>query len=133
MSLGRQEAPNIYGITVFHVELCAPQKTKKQNKKTLHRRDFSGGPVAKTPCLNAWHLGLIGGEDPLKEGNGNPLQCSCLENPTDRGRAWRATVRGITESDTTEGTEHACTQETRFCPLETHMLQLKKTRCHNED
>ena len=30
-------------------------------------------------------------------GNGNPLQYSCLENPTDRG-AWQATVRGVTES-----------------------------------
>ena len=28
------------------------------------------------------------------EGNGNPLQYSCLENPTDRG-AWRATVHGV--------------------------------------
>ena len=30
--------------------------------------------------------------------NGNPLQYSCLENPTDRG-AWWATVHGVTESD----------------------------------
>ena len=30
-------------------------------------------------------------------GNGNPLQCSCLENPMDRG-AWQATVHGITKS-----------------------------------
>ena len=29
-------------------------------------------------------------------GNGNPLQCSCLENPVDRG-AWWATVRGVTK------------------------------------
>ena len=28
------------------------------------------------------------------EGNGNPLQCSCLENPVDRG-AWQATVHGV--------------------------------------
>ena len=35
------------------------------------------------------------------EGNGNPLQYSCLENPMGRG-AWRAAVHGITESDTTE-------------------------------
>ena len=37
-------------------------------------------------------------------GNGNPLHYSCLENPVER-RAWRATVLGYTESDTTE---HAC-------------------------
>ena len=34
-------------------------------------------------------------------GNGNRPQNSCLENPMDRG-AWWATVRGATESDTTE-------------------------------
>ena len=34
------------------------------------------------------------------EGNGHPLQYSCLENPTDR-RAWRATVHEVAESNTT--------------------------------
>ena len=33
----------------------------------------------------------------IGEGNGNPLQCSCLENPRD-GRAWWATVYGVTQS-----------------------------------
>ena len=33
------------------------------------------------------------------EGNGNPLQCSCLENPRDRG-AWWAAVCGVAQSQT---------------------------------
>ena len=33
------------------------------------------------------------------EGNGNPLQCSCLENPRDRG-AWWAAVYGVAQSRT---------------------------------
>ena len=32
----------------------------------------------------------------IGEGNGNPLQCSCLENPRDRG-AWWAAVSGVTQ------------------------------------
>ena len=35
----------------------------------------------------------------IGEGNGNPLQCSCLENPRD-GRAWWASVYGVTQSRT---------------------------------
>ena len=38
---------------------------------------------------------------PPGEGNGNPLQYSCLENSRDRG-AWRPAVHGVTELDTTE-------------------------------
>ena len=39
----------------------------------------------------------------IGEGNGNPLQCSCLENPRDGGAFWDA-VSGVTQSDTTEVT-----------------------------
>ena len=35
----------------------------------------------------------------IGEGNGNPLQCSCLENPRDRGARWAA-VYGVTQSRT---------------------------------
>jgi len=43
----------------------------------------------------------------LGEGNGNPLQYSCLENPVDRGSWWAAVPQCHTESDMTEATE-AC-------------------------
>ena len=47
-------------------------------------------------------IGNHDGEDSfssLGEGNGNPLQCSCLENPRDRG-AWWAAVYGVAQSRT---------------------------------
>ena len=39
----------------------------------------------------------------IGEGNGNPLQYSCLKNPRDGG-AWWAAVYGVTQSDMTEAT-----------------------------
>ena len=58
----------------------------------LHK-DF---PVAQT--VNEGDQGLIPGLGRSSgEGNGNPLQYSCLENPTDR-EAWRATVHGVAKS-----------------------------------
>ena len=41
-----------------------------------------------------FNVNLIVFKEFLGEGNGNPLQCSCRENPMDRG-AWWATVYGI--------------------------------------
>ena len=63
---------------------------------------ISDGTVVKNPPTNAEDTGLIprSGRFP-GEGNGNPLQYSCLANPTDRG-TWRAIVYGVAkESDTT--------------------------------
>ena len=62
---------------------------------------FPGGSVVKNLPANAGDVGLIPGLGrSLEEGNGNPLQYSCLENPTDRGARW-ATVHGVAiESDT---------------------------------
>jgi len=49
---------------------------------------FPGGSVVKNPPANAVDLGSIPGSGRSPgEGNGNPLQYSCLENPMDRG-AW---------------------------------------------
>ena len=56
---------------------------------------FPGGSVVKNLSINAGDVGLILGlERSPGEGNGNPLQYSCLGNPMDRG-AWQATVHGV--------------------------------------
>ena len=61
---------------------------------------FPDGSDGKESARNAGDLGLIPGlERSPGEGNGNPLQYSCLENPMDRG-AWQATVHGVTKSQT---------------------------------
>ena len=59
--------------------------------------------MVKNPPDNsgdAGDLGVIPGlERSLGDGNGNPLQYSCLENSMDRG-AWQATVHEVTKSQT---------------------------------
>ena len=64
---------------------------------------FPDGTVVKNLPASAGDAGSIPGLGRSPEGgHGNPLYCSCPENPMDRG-AWRATVA---ESDVTEATEH---------------------------
>ena len=46
----------------------------------------------------------LGQEDSPGGGHGNPLQYSCLENPTARGAAWQATVPGATKNQTLRST-----------------------------
>ena len=54
--------------------------------------------VAKNPPANAEDLGSIPGWGRSPgEGNGNPLQFSCLKTPMDRG-AWQSIVDGVTKS-----------------------------------
>ena len=63
---------------------------------------FPGDSEGKASACNAGHLGLIPGSGRSPgEGNGNPLQYSCLENSTDGG-AWHPIVYGIAESHMTE-------------------------------
>ena len=59
---------------------------------------FPGGSESKESACDAGYVGLIPewGRSP-GEGNGNPLQYSCLENPMDEG-AWWATVHGVAKS-----------------------------------
>ena len=71
-------------ITVLNLTDCS----------LCHPLGFPHSSVGKSSACNAGDLGsFLGlGRSP-GEGNGNPLQYSCLENPMDRG-AWRATVHG---------------------------------------
>ena len=59
---------------------------------------FPGGSDGKESAHSVGDLGSIreSGRFP-GEGNGCPVQCSCLENSMDRG-SWRATVHGVTKS-----------------------------------
>ena len=60
------------------------------------------GSVGKESACSAGDLGLIPGLGRFfGEGNGNPLQYSCLENATDRGVWWATESMGSQESDTT--------------------------------
>ena len=62
----------------------------------------SGGSDGEESACNVADLGLIPGLERFpEEGNGNPLQFSCLENSMHRG-AWRAAVHGVTELERTE-------------------------------
>ena len=57
--------------------------------------DFPGGSDSQVSAYNAGDLGSIPGSGKSPgEGNGNPLQYSCLKNPMDRG-AWWATVQRV--------------------------------------
>ena len=59
---------------------------------------FPGGSEVKVSACNAGDLSLIPGSGRSPgEGNGNPLQYSCPENPMDGG-AWWATVHGVAKS-----------------------------------
>ena len=65
-----------------------------QKSMSIRKQGFPGGSVVKNPSANAGDVGTIpeSGRS-SREGNGNPLQYSCLRNPKDRG-LWWATVHG---------------------------------------
>ena len=74
--------------------------------------------MVKNPPANAGDVGLIPGSGRSPgEGNGNPLQHSCLRNSMDRG-AWWATVHGVTKSRArlSNWTAAAAAESRQSCP-----------------
>ena len=81
------------------------QSIRLQRVRTTERISTAVGSAVKNLPANAGEEGLIlGSGRSLGEGNGNPIQYSCLGNSTNGG-AWRATVHGIAKSQT----QLACT------------------------
>ena len=80
------------------VPTTADQKVEPRRELTF--TGFLGSSDSKESACNAADLGSIPGLGRSPGGgHGRSLQCSCLENPMDRG-AWRATVHGVTKSRT---------------------------------
>jgi len=75
---------------------CSPWGHKELD--TTEQLNNAGDSEVKASACNAGDLGSIPGSGRSPgEGNGNPLQYSCLENPMDGG-AWWATVHGVAKS-----------------------------------
>ena len=94
-----------------------PGKSKPQLLPPLSLSEFPGGSDGKACAYYTGNPGSIPGLGRCPgEGNGTPLQYSCLENPMDRG-ALRATVHRITKSLTRQSTHtHAqCTLVGLLC------------------
>ena len=75
----------------------------KRNEHIFYRckgiKGFPGGSDSKESAFPEDLVLKPGLGRSLGKGNGNPIQYSFLENPTDRG-AWRATVHGVAKSRT---------------------------------
>ena len=67
---------------------------------SIRQASLPGGSVLKNPPANAGNASSIPGSGRSSgEGNGNPLQYSCLENPRGGG-AWWAAIYGVAQSQT---------------------------------
>ena len=75
------------------------QKRKSHGRRSLVDCSPWGHEELDTTERLDFHFSL----SRIGEGNDNPLQCSCLENPRDGG-AWWAAVYGVAQSDMTEVT-----------------------------
>ena len=93
-------------IQTFHLQtgslmtvkrhLCATQRIGEQSSPFNLNAILAGSAVKNPPAMQETWVQSLGWEDSLGEGNGNPLQYSCLRNPMERGACW-ATVHSVTK------------------------------------
>ena len=90
------------------------------------RLDFPHSSVGKESACNAGDPGLIPGSGrSFGERNGNPFQCSCLENAKSRG-AWQATVLGVARVGHDLVTKPTNQLSSEIQPLNNHVTLLPK-------
>ena len=87
-----------YNTCKLSIKVGVKRKKKRQFLKFVHLlskiQNILNSKTHRYPRV--WNKGM---QISIREGNGNTLQCSCLENPTDRG-AWWAAVYGVAQSRT---------------------------------
>ena len=96
--------PNFHCSTVYN----------SQDMEATGRLQSMGSLRVGHDWVTSLSLSCVGG------GNGNPLQCSCLENPRD-GRAWWAAIYGVAQS------------RTRLKQLSSSSSSMKQPRCPSAD
>ena len=85
--------------SILNISFGYQNKQKSTNKVSSEHLDFAGSSDSKESACNAGDLGLIPGSGRSPgEGNGNPLQYSCLENHMDG--TWQGIPHGVAKSRT---------------------------------
>ena len=80
----------------FYQDVCGSRFHFRANSLYLftYKQSLIAQSVKILPAMQEIWVQFLGWEESPGEGNGNPLQYSCLENPMDRG-AWQITVHGV--------------------------------------
>ena len=109
---------------------------KNQSREDLGKgssgRELAGSD-GKASAYNVGDLGSIPGSGRSPgEGNGNPLQYSCLENPIDRG-SWQATVHGVAKSQTQLSATSLHFKEVKLSVLKTKKDHVFLKECERDE
>ena len=104
--------PHAHSASQSYTQWHLSAPVTDRDTKAQSRRGLPQGLSGEEATCRTGDVGLIPGSGRSPGGGpGNPLQYSCLENPMDRGAWWLQSMGFHKESDTTEETERACTED----------------------